>query len=239
MKTSVKIPLTYLFASALWIAGSDAMLGYFFPLWSALGLYKDWLFAIAGASLLFALLRREASKRDAVEDGLRRLAMYDPLTGLLNRSSFAENLELAVARAAREDRKVGVVFVDLDGFKGINDAHGHHVGDHLLKEVARRIRRVVRSDDHAGRFGGDEFVILFHGDREESGKRVTERLMEALRAPLWIDGRLLAVTASVGYAMYPDHGTMGEHLLRAADLAMYRGKQLGKNAAIEARPYAA
>ncbi len=240
MKAAVKIPLVYLLASAAWIGGSDVLSAHFFSSeFAAISLYKGWAFSLLSAGLLFLLLRREAGKRDAVETRLRHLAMYDPLTGLLNRASFAENLDFAVARASRDGRRVGVVFVDLDGFKGINDAYGHHVGDQVLKEVAGRIQRVVRSDDHACRFGGDEFVILFQGEREEGGERLAERLMEAVQAPVRLDGRTVAVSASVGYAVYPDHGVLGEDLLRAADLAMYRVKELGKNATLEAPPFAA
>lgn len=240
MKAAIRIPLIYSAVSAAWLTCADWAVAGVLPV-SAQGVdvFKGGGFALLTSALLFLLMRHEKNRRDAIEHGLRRLAISDPLTGLLKRASFVELLEDAVKRAGHEGHKVGVVFVDLDGFKAVNDVHGHPVGDRLLVEVANRIRGVVRSQDHAGRFGGDEFVVLVHGDREEGCKKLAERLVYLLNAPIWIEGRRITLSASVGFAMYPDHGQVGDHLLRAADQAMYRVKGRGKNAALEAFPNAA
>lgn len=230
MTVAVKITLAYLSVAATWVMGSDWLVSAVLPTESAtIGLYKGWAFLLLTAVLLYSLLVKESARRDAVETDLRALAIYDPLTGLLNRACFMENLEKSVACAARERKKVGVAFIDLDGFKGINDRLGHQAGDLLLMEIGRRINRVVRAADSAARFGGDEFVVLVQDERASGMHRLAERLSSALREPFTVMGTNVAVTASVGLAFYPDHGLRGEQILRAADLAMYQVKATGKN----------
>jgi diguanylate cyclase (GGDEF)-like protein len=240
MKTATRVPLVYLVLWVGWLVASNSL---FADSLARVGhlplLAKGLSFAFLSAILLHVLLLREEHRRDAVEESLRAQAIHDSLTGLLNRACFSDNLERSIARAERDGTNVAVAFVDMDGFKQVNDRCGHHVGDQLLVEVAERIRGVIRGADCAGRFGGDEFVVLFEGEREDGAVRLAERLRAALAAPICIEGQTMAVSASVGIAMYPDHGQRGEHLLRAADKAMYCAKESGKNAAFMAlRPAA-
>lgn len=222
--------MAYLSMVAAWALGSDRLISVLLPAESAaIGLYKGWAFLLLTSILLYLLLVKESARRDAVEADLRALAIYDPLTGLLNRACFMENLEKSVACAARARQKVGVVFIDLDGFKAVNDRFGHQVGDLLLMEIGRRINRVVRAADSAARFGGDEFVVLAQDERASGLRRLAERLSSALREPFPVMGTDVTVTASVGLAFYPEHGLQGEQILRAADMAMYQVKAAGKN----------
>ena len=237
MTMAAKITLAYLSVAATWFTGSDWLVSVVLPAESAAyGVYKGWAFLFLSAVLLYSLLIKESARRDAVETDLRALAIYDPLTGLLNRACFMENLEKSVASAARDRKKVGVAFIDLDGFKAVNDRFGHQAGDQLLMEIGRRINKVVRAADSAARFGGDEFVVLVQDERASGMHRLAERLSKALREPFAIMGGEVAITASVGLAFYPDHGLRGEQILRAADMAMYQVKASGKNGIIRAAP---
>jgi diguanylate cyclase (GGDEF)-like protein len=235
MKSASRIALVYLLVSTAWLMGIGRLCGAL-PLSDAPldGSLQTGVFLLLSSSLIYILVRREWSRRDRIERDLRHQAVHDPLTGLINRACFLEMLDKGLAVARRTERRVGVVFVDLDGFKQVNDTHGHRAGDGLLVEVARRIQGVVRAGDCAARFGGDEFVVLVQDDHEHGCKRLAERLVDALRAPILIEGMRVTLTASVGFAIYPDHGMEGDHLLRAADMAMYRVKEHGKNAAKEA-----
>jgi diguanylate cyclase (GGDEF)-like protein len=148
---------------------------------------------------------------------LRHRSLHDQLTGLPNRTLFMDRLELALNRVAREGTHVGVLFLDLDGFKTVNDRLGHDAGDQLLTEVAERLQTSVRATDTGARFGGDEFLVLVEGvhDREEV-EEVAERIREAVRET--------RVSASVGIAMTDDPEAQPEDLIRAADEAMLREK---------------
>jgi diguanylate cyclase (GGDEF)-like protein len=229
MRTAFRIAAIYFLVSVIWVAGSDWLLS-FSPsrFFAVLGLLKGWGFVGLTSLLLFFLLQDESRKRDGVEQALRRHAIHDSLTGLLNRSCFMENLEKAVALAERNGAAIGVVFLDLDGFKDVNDRLGHDIGDQLLMEVGQRIGGLIRSADSAARFGGDEFVLLVRSDAE--GLPVLAwRLVEAMRAPFLLAGQQVEISASVGYALYPNDGLKSTQLLRAADMAMYRVKENGKN----------
>jgi len=227
---AAKITLAYLSVAATWGLGSDWLVSAMLPMESAaIALYKGWVFLFLSSFLLYLLLVKESARRDAVETDLRARTIYDPLTGLLNRACFMENLEKSLACAARDGKKVGVAFIDLDGFKSVNDRFGHHVGDLLLTEVGRRINRAVRAADSAARFGGDEFVVLVQDERASGMRRLAERLSSALQEPFAVMGTDVTVTASVGLAFYPEHGARGEQILRAADMAMYQVKSSGKN----------
>lgn len=157
-------------------------------------------------------------------------ANHDVMTGLPNRRFLQDRLDQALAFARRDGRRVAVVMVDLDGFKSVNDRHGHRFGDAVLEEVARRLSTVVRSLDTVGRWGGDEFVLVLKeidtfAIVEEMVRRVIARLTE----PITFLDRQLAIGASVGIALHPDHGDEAEALLLAADLAMYESKGAGGN----------
>jgi diguanylate cyclase (GGDEF)-like protein len=229
MKAAVKISAVYLAVSIIWIGGSDWILAHLFPDdFPTISLYKGWMFAVLTAVLLYGLMRGEGDKRDKIEKNLRSLAINDPLTGLLNRICFVENLEKAIAQAARNNSSIGVIFLDLDGFKAVNDLYGHHVGDELLSGVGERILGLTRAADSAARFGGDEFVLLVQNDGD-GVEALARRLVDAMRRPFSLRGAEISITASVGYALFPQHGTQSKQLLRAADIAMYRVKEAGKN----------
>jgi diguanylate cyclase (GGDEF)-like protein/PAS domain S-box-containing protein len=157
-------------------------------------------------------------------------AYHDSLTGLPNRVALRERMHVALAQARRSGLGMALMFVDLDEFKPVNDRYGHGVGDRLLKEVAVRLRECVRGEDTVARVGGDEFVLLLSSVRlGETAARVAQKLLERVREPVRIDENELRVSASVGIALYPDDGTDLEGLLRSADAAMYRAKQLGND----------
>lgn len=181
------------------------------------------------------LRRRWAEREGALEreldaEELTYLARYDPLTGLINRTLFADRLQGAVARARRDGGLVAVMFLDIDGFKDVNDRHGHTVGDALLRQIAQRLVGTVRESDTVARLGGDEFtVILEGGHRVEDAGRVAMKLLDAVAAPYRVADHDLEVTTSVGIAIYPVDGEDPDELLRAADLAMYSAKASGRN----------
>lgn len=159
---------------------------------------------------------------------LRHLAQHDPLTGLPNRALFNDRLVQALAQARRSDVRVALLFVDLDGFKAINDHHGHHMGDLLLIDVARRMSACVRQSDTVGRLGGDEFVVLLSPvDQLGDARLVAETICRQLDLPFVLEGQSVRVAASVGLAVYPEHGADADHLSRRADAAMYLAKSRG------------
>jgi diguanylate cyclase (GGDEF)-like protein len=167
-----------------------------------------------------------ASKREAE---LFQRAHYDALTGLPNRELFHDRLHQAVAQAARDEHALGVLFIDLDSFKEVNDTLGHPCGDELLKETALRLAAVLRHADTVARLGGDEYAIVLpsvHGPLEVEA--VAVKAIEALRRPFAIDGQEAFVNASVGIAMFPEDGRSATELLRKADMAMYDAKDAGK-----------
>jgi diguanylate cyclase (GGDEF)-like protein/PAS domain S-box-containing protein len=171
---------------------------------------------------------RDISERQALEQELRHQAFHDGLTGLANRALFEDRLTHALAGARRHGRPVAVLFLDLDDFKTINDSLGHAVGDELLRAAARRIATEIRVTDTAARLGGDEFAVLLEVmDDESDADVIAQRLLEAVRAPVEIDGRELRVSASIGLAR-SDGSTGVEDLLRNADTAMYAAKDAGK-----------
>ncbi|MCX5963692.1 MAG: CHASE2 domain-containing protein [Cyanobacteria bacterium] len=161
---------------------------------------------------------------------LHYLANHDPLTGLPNRQLFHENLQQSIEWAASESRMVALLFIDLDGFKQVNDSFGHGVGDQLLKSVAKRLISSLRASDMVARLGGDEFtVILTVVPGELEVMRVAQKMIETLALPYNFDGQLVRVSASVGIALYPTHYDTVQGLLQGADGAMYEAKAAGKN----------
>lgn len=159
-------------------------------------------------------------------------AMHDPLTGLPNRATLMERLERALARTLEGDGPpLALLFLDLDGFKTVNDTHGHDAGDRLLMAAARRIRRCVRAADTVARIGGDEFVLLLPGvDSRDQALAVAEKVRTALARPFEQDGLVLHVSSSIGVALAPEHGRTARELCACADQAMYRAKHDGRNA---------
>jgi diguanylate cyclase (GGDEF)-like protein/PAS domain S-box-containing protein len=177
----------------------------------------------------FAALLRDVTERKASAQALAYQATHDPLTGLVNRTLFLDRLRAELDHRRREPRDVVVLFLDLDGFKWINDSLGHETGDLLLTELAGRLRAVVRPGDSVARFGGDEFAVLCAGEVDEAeAVRVAERVLEVVSGPVRIAGRELLVTASIGLAVAGPRSD-AEGLVRDADVAMYRAKSAGRN----------
>lgn len=174
----------------------------------------------------------DITERKHKQEHLELLAHFDPLTRLPNRVLLADRMAQGLARAQRERRHLGVCFMDLDGFKAVNDTYGHEVGDELLVIVARRLESHVRADDTVARLGGDEFVILFNCIHEIGEcERAAARLLAAVREPIVLNSgqHTVQVGASMGITLYPQDGTDADTLLRCADQAMYQAKQAGRN----------
>lgn len=175
-------------------------------------------------------LEEEVAERRRAEERLTRLAHHDALTGLPNRALLKERFAQAAAQARRQSRMVGVLLLDLDGFKLVNDTFGHDVGDEVLMGVARLLQRTVRESDTVARLGGDEFVVVMNDMAEEvAAGEVAEKILVAMRDPLVISqGRALQAGASIGIAIHPNDGADLDTLLRRADSAMYQAKGAGR-----------
>jgi diguanylate cyclase (GGDEF)-like protein/PAS domain S-box-containing protein len=169
------------------------------------------------------------SERHTLEERLDQLAHYDALTGLPNRSLLLDRLEQAVERAIRLGTKVGLIYLDLDHFKHVNDSFGHSAGDQLLKAVAKRAKTCVRAVDTVARLGGDEFVILVPDAMgQDDISTLASKLLAALTPPYDIEGRSATSTPSIGISIYPDDGANVDDLMKLADTAMYQAKQSGR-----------
>lgn len=179
---------------------------------------------------LVAALIGSARERSAQQRRLDTLAFYDALTGLPNRSLFAERLERALAASARSGAPFALHYVDLDGFKTVNDTGGHDLGDEVLREAASRLNESIRDGDTAARLGGDEFVVLqLDVTSREDIARFAERIVRRMRDPLQAPNERCALRASVGVARYPTDGTSADVLLARADAAQYAAKRAGKD----------
>ena len=163
------------------------------------------------------------------ERSLYEAAQLDSLTGAYARGFAIAVMQRALARAEDEDRPLAVLMVDLDHFKRINDAHGHALGDRVLRHTTHAIQSTLRSDDIVGRFGGEEFVVLLPGADLKQALGAAERCRIAIEQMEVPDAPYLSVTASVGVAAFPDHGDELDSLLRASDSAMYKAKANGRN----------
>lgn len=194
----------------------------------AVGHGSLWIIGLAGLGISGRLLR----KRD---DALRRSAYYDALTGLPNRTLLLDRLQLAIANATRHGRTGAVLFIDLDHFKTINESLGHSMGDGLIREVAVRLRELLRRSDTLARTGGDEFVVVLTELNEEAetaageAQRFAERVRDVLTSPFTIEGRELHTTPSIGIALFPIDAENGDDVLKQADTAMFRAKERGRN----------
>lgn len=172
----------------------------------------------------------DITERKKVEERIRVLALQDGLTGLPNRLSLNEQLEQALERAAAAHQGFAVLFIDLDGFKEVNDNRGHDVGDALLVQVAQTLKDSVRQSDIVARLGGDEFVVLLNGaSTRATVAALADKMVRGLGQPCVVMGAPVQIGASIGIALYPDHGDSREGLLKAADQAMYLVKTHGKS----------
>lgn len=209
----------------------DVFLEWYLWLWLALILPA---FAMVGSrisELRVRILRTNDELTNALST-IQNMATHDTLTGLPNRASLADTLAHALNRAERSRESVSVFFVDLDHFKAINDSLGHTTGDHLLRDVGRRLSLAVRESDLVARLGGDEFVIMVeNAGGAESQIALAEKVIAAVHEPMTLLGHQVAVSASIGIASYPADGKDPATLLANADLAMYRAKELGRHRA--------
>ena len=204
--------------------------------------YANFIIAFGAVSalvfgLLVVLSRRNRQLAQSVaalveaQAALQRIAWHDALTGLPNRTLLADRLRQDMRRVRRNQQFLALAYIDLDGFKAVNDTHGHEVGDRVLVEIARRMRAVLRDVDTVARLGGDEFAAIFTDLAEASlSAPLIERLLATIAAPVDIEGLSLQVSGSIGVSYYPQHGDIeAEQLLRQADHAMYQAKLSGRN----------
>jgi diguanylate cyclase (GGDEF)-like protein/PAS domain S-box-containing protein len=184
---------------------------------------------LSGLPRLLATVR-DITERKVAEERIQFLAYYDALTGLPNRTLLQDRLAKTLAGARRQKGKVGLLFLDLDGFKNINDSLGHAVGDLLLQEVAERLKTWGREQDTVARLGGDEFLIMLTDVKDVPDAAVAaERLMDAMTTEFVVQGHSLTVSCSIGISIFPEHGADGETLITRADAAMYSAKDYGRN----------
>lgn len=174
-------------------------------------------------------INRDITRRRLLEMTIRQMAYQDSLTGLPNRSLLSDRMEQALTFAKRSGQRVTLLYLDLDGFKLVNDSHGHSLGDELLRIVARRLTGQLRQSDTVARLGGDEFLVLLpDAGRARDGERIGRKILAEIRRPCTIGGRRLQVSGSIGIAIFPQDGRSAETLLKHADQAMYTAKVAGR-----------
>jgi diguanylate cyclase (GGDEF)-like protein len=196
-----------------------------YPEWLSLSAIKD----LGGNITHFVGIFHDISDIKRQEELIKYQAYHDALTGLPNRILLKSRIDKAIAHSARNKNRFGVIFLDLDNFKIINDSLGHAIGDMLLKEAADRLRRIARTDDTGARLGGDEFIILGEDIADEKPSVIlSRRIIQAFKEPFCIKENNLHVGASIGIAMYPEDGEESDSLIKNADAAMYRAKDEGR-----------
>jgi diguanylate cyclase (GGDEF)-like protein/PAS domain S-box-containing protein len=196
-----------------------------FPAWQSLSLVRDASGQVTHIVTAFSDVTdiHEAARQ------LDHLAHHDPLTGLPNRLLFDDRFAHAIEQAQRQQEPCLLLFLDLDGFKAVNDTMGHSVGDDLLRGVSERLKAVLRQSDTLARLGGDEFVILATSANAGYASFVAQKILDSLRKPFHLAGEEVSVSGSIGISAYPDHGNDPNSLMRAADMAMYVAKSEGRN----------
>jgi diguanylate cyclase (GGDEF)-like protein/PAS domain S-box-containing protein len=200
--------------------------GEIYPEWLILSLVRDHTGKVTNHIAIYS----DITERKREEERIQFLANHDVLTQLPNRFLLNDRLTQALAFAERNQAKVGILFIDLDHFKNINDSLGHDVGDELLKQVAARMTLCLRRTDTLARLGGDEFVaVLPEIGAEQEAAFVAEKMLESFSEPFSVRNHQLSITPSIGIGIYPDDGTAPVDLLRKADMAMYRAKDIGRN----------
>jgi diguanylate cyclase (GGDEF)-like protein len=172
----------------------------------------------------------DITERKLAEERIQRMARYDVLTDLPNRSLLSDRLQQALSNAKREHSNFALMFIDMDNFKPINDTFGHAIGDKLLARLALRMHQCMRESDTLARIGGDEFVVLLpNAESAHDAKIVADKIRQCIDIPFEVEDYTLNVTVSIGVAMYPDHGENEIELSKNADRAMYYAKQQGRN----------
>jgi len=184
---------------------------------------------VSGKERIILLAIEDITERKQSEEKIQQMAFHDSLTGLPNRKLFSDRLGIALIHAQRNQKKVGIVMLDLDNFKDVNDTLGHDVGDILLKAAAMRLSAALRKVDTVARFGGDEFVLILPDLKViEDAIPVAQKIVDRFHKPFLIDTHQLVVTTSIGIAVYPNDGLDEGILLKNADIAMYQAKQAGR-----------
>lgn len=197
-------------------------------------IYIEWLSIIeikepSHSDVIYAAIFSDITERKSAEEKVVQLAYFDELTGLPNRRLFNDRLSMALASAHKDKQMLAVMFIDLDRFKEVNDSLGHNAGDMLLKLVSERIINSLNEGDTLARLGGDEFVVLCEINNVEGAITLAESILNHLNIPFKLEGFEVGVTASIGAAVYPYDGLDSETLLKHADIAMYRSKDVGRN----------
>jgi diguanylate cyclase (GGDEF)-like protein/PAS domain S-box-containing protein len=183
----------------------------------------------AGAITHFVAVKEDISARKAEEEAIWRQANFDALTGLPNRKLLANRMEQAITLTQRRGGELALLYIDLDGFKQINDTLGHAMGDVLLKDAAQRMRDCLREEDTLARLGGDEFVaVLPLIEAQQSAEMVAKKFLTHLEQPFDLKGHQGLISASIGIALYPDDALEADDLIKLADVAMYRAKAAGR-----------
>lgn len=188
--------------------------------------YSSSIVTLRGKELILGI-ERDITDRKHAEAALEHRALHDPLTDLPNRSLLRDRLHQALLSSQRNGASTALFFTDLDRFKEVNDSYGHHVGDALLTQVARRLRRAVGSGNTVARLGGDEFAVLLPNTDKIAATIAIQSIVASFREPLQIEGQTLDIAVSIGCALYPDHGDDASMLMRHADIAMYAAKRTG------------
>ena len=183
---------------------------------------------------LFIAFLHDITERKLLQASLMGMALKDPLTDLPNRRALIQKLPESIARAARLGKPLAVLFLDLDGFKGVNDGYGHEAGDELLRTITQRMLAAVRTTDTVARLAGDEFVVvleMLNGDHDAMD--VADKILQTLQKPFALSAATVSISASIGIAMHwPEDHTTPEQLITLADGAMYVAKKQGKNRAV-------
>lgn len=178
----------------------------------------------------FVTISRDISERMSEREKLSKMAFYDYLTGIPNRRLFEDHLDLAINQARRSNKMVGVLLIDGNGFKQVNDTFGHRAGDLVIKEMANRLSTCVRDTDTVGRIGGDEMgIILPEIESEEVAINIANRVIEAIEKPVFYKDHRISIGAGVGIAFYPQHATHKRKLMRLTDEALYKAKESEKS----------
>jgi diguanylate cyclase (GGDEF)-like protein/PAS domain S-box-containing protein len=211
-----------LWQGELWNRRKDGSL---YPEWLSISQLRD----SSGAVTHYVAMATDISQRKKDEEHIRLLADFDPLTGLPNRRLLQDRIGTALAHAQRQHEPVALIFLDLDRFKNVNDSLGHHMGDNLLRQVAQRLTAALREQDTVCRLGGDEFVVLCPNIDAVGATHVAQKLLDSTHHSFQMEPQELAITFSIGIALYPADGSTYEVLSMRADTAMYRAKQAGRN----------